>query len=114
MGAAAPVFALFGSQISRRLSTGLTHGALRRLHFLQPRQGQAHRCRAAIGGAEARKTLVPAPGAAGRNVRLDLSFAETHFPVRNVIAVVPGSGAFTIYLNTTVLNDTYLSWFVLN
>ena len=33
---------------------------------------------------------------------------------RFVRAVVPGSGAFTIYLNTTVLSDTYLSWFVLN
>jgi hypothetical protein len=31
------------------------------------------------------------PGTAGRTVRLDLSFAETHRPVRNVVATIPGS-----------------------
>jgi hypothetical protein len=33
---------------------------------------------------------------------------------RWVRAVVPASGSFTIYLNTTVLSSTYVSWFVLN
>ena len=32
-----------------------------------------------------------APGTAGKNVRLDISFAETRFPVRNVVAIVRGS-----------------------
>jgi len=33
---------------------------------------------------------------------------------RYVRAVVPGSGSFTIYLNTSVTSDSYLAWFVLN
>ncbi|HLX34095.1 MAG TPA: hypothetical protein VKR30_02515 [Candidatus Limnocylindrales bacterium] len=33
---------------------------------------------------------------------------------RWVRAVVPASGSFAIYLNTTVLSTTYVNWFVLN
>ena len=43
----------------------LRDGALRRLRLVQPRQGQADRGGAAVGDAEARQALVPAPGAAG-------------------------------------------------
>ena len=39
-------------------------GALRRLRLVQPRQGQADCGGAAVGDAEARQALVPAPGAA--------------------------------------------------
>src|SRR5206468_2584345 len=31
------------------------------------------------------------PGTAGRTARLDISFAETHFPVRNIVAIVEGT-----------------------
>jgi hypothetical protein len=43
----------------------LGHGVVRRLHLVQPRQGQTDRGGAAIGGAKAGQILVPAPGAAG-------------------------------------------------
>jgi hypothetical protein len=33
---------------------------------------------------------------------------------RYVRAVVPTTGYFTIYLNTTVTSSTYVVWFVLN
>ena len=33
---------------------------------------------------------------------------------RYVRAVVPTTGYFTIYLNTTVASSTYVAWFVLN
>jgi len=33
---------------------------------------------------------------------------------RYVRAVVPTTGSFTVYLNTTVTNATYVAWFVLN
>jgi hypothetical protein len=33
---------------------------------------------------------------------------------RYVRAVVPTTGSFTIYLNTTVTSATYIAWFVLD
>lgn len=43
-------------------------------------------------------------------------FAVLHSsrPGRYVRAVVPTTGSFTIYLNTTVASSTYVAWFVLN
>jgi hypothetical protein len=33
---------------------------------------------------------------------------------RYVRAVVPTTGSFTIYLNTSVTSATYVAWFVIN
>lgn len=63
-------------------------------------------------------------GAGRANIRVNLAGVSTSSRVfavlhsnrsgRYVRAVVPTTGSFTIYLNTTVSSSTYVAWFVLN
>lgn len=67
--------------------------------------------RATIGSGKASvKVTLPGTTTSSR------VFAVLHSsrPGRYVRAVVPTTGSFTIYLNTTVTSSTYVAWFVIN